>query len=567
MAYSVKDYQSLLAKSGYNVGPIDGIYGNQTRAAVIKYQKDNGLSPDGIVGDKTWGSLTGSTKQPTLFSNKSTSTTAPTNTVVTGQPTNTRPAKDKTGIGGLLDNIYGDKKPDDTSKGGINGIIDIVKGAGKDLLEYVKDVAHFEPGKSDPNSSPFIQPKTDQPTTDTGTVTTPPVDPRKDYIDTYLSGTETKDEWMGEAKTLAEQQASLQYDNQVARIKQLAAKAKMQADNELDQIGTQYGEMYGNIENQSYQRKSQIEQLLSSMGMLNTGAHVGNEQMISRDKDSQMNKVGLEHGNAILANRRAYDLADFNEQTDMDQLANLKDTFIAHELGLANKDYRKYVEDKTQHAEDNWYKDQDFKLRTDQFDYAKTRDTAQDAFRDKDWERAGEWHEGDVQFREDQQKHAEEMDKLNYNLNVKKTDAEITAEKRDYDLKLKSFNHEVEMDKQNLALKKQEIANAYRASQQRFSSEMRDYYKDANLDLNAQKALNYENGRVDKQIEGAIAGGNAKLAAYYINTSNLPPNVKSAKLNQLTKSFGWSQKEMGVSNKLTTQDNAFWKIENGYGKG
>lgn len=52
---NVKLIQSLLARIGYNPGPIDGIFGTQTQQAVIAFQRDNGLVPDGIVGPATWG--------------------------------------------------------------------------------------------------------------------------------------------------------------------------------------------------------------------------------------------------------------------------------------------------------------------------------------------------------------------------------------------------------------------------------------------------------------------------------------------------------------------------------
>jgi len=50
----VKVLQSVLAKIGYNPGPIDGIFGSTTQQAVIQFQYDNGLNPDGIVGPMTW---------------------------------------------------------------------------------------------------------------------------------------------------------------------------------------------------------------------------------------------------------------------------------------------------------------------------------------------------------------------------------------------------------------------------------------------------------------------------------------------------------------------------------
>ncbi len=53
--------QERLISLGYSCGPagIDGIFGSQTKAAVIHFQKKNKLSPDGIVGVNTWQKLLG----------------------------------------------------------------------------------------------------------------------------------------------------------------------------------------------------------------------------------------------------------------------------------------------------------------------------------------------------------------------------------------------------------------------------------------------------------------------------------------------------------------------------
>lgn len=49
---SVKDLQQILG-----VTPQDGLFGLKTKQAVQKYQRERGLFPDGIVGEKTWALL------------------------------------------------------------------------------------------------------------------------------------------------------------------------------------------------------------------------------------------------------------------------------------------------------------------------------------------------------------------------------------------------------------------------------------------------------------------------------------------------------------------------------
>lgn len=53
----VRQIQTKLKNWGYYKGNIDGIYGSQTLKAVKDFQKKNGLTVDGIVGDKTLAAL------------------------------------------------------------------------------------------------------------------------------------------------------------------------------------------------------------------------------------------------------------------------------------------------------------------------------------------------------------------------------------------------------------------------------------------------------------------------------------------------------------------------------
>lgn len=54
---TVKQIQKKLANLGYYTGSIDGIYGSKTEAAVRAYQRDYGLTVDGIAGTNTLASL------------------------------------------------------------------------------------------------------------------------------------------------------------------------------------------------------------------------------------------------------------------------------------------------------------------------------------------------------------------------------------------------------------------------------------------------------------------------------------------------------------------------------
>jgi hypothetical protein len=49
----VSQLQEALAEAGFDAGPADGTFGEQTEAAVVAFQQANGLSVDGRVGPET----------------------------------------------------------------------------------------------------------------------------------------------------------------------------------------------------------------------------------------------------------------------------------------------------------------------------------------------------------------------------------------------------------------------------------------------------------------------------------------------------------------------------------
>ncbi len=57
MGNEVSEIQRVLKDKGYYNGAVDGIFGTATKSAVTRFQEDNGLSADGIVGNKTLSAL------------------------------------------------------------------------------------------------------------------------------------------------------------------------------------------------------------------------------------------------------------------------------------------------------------------------------------------------------------------------------------------------------------------------------------------------------------------------------------------------------------------------------
>jgi len=53
----VRELQERLERLGFDPGPLDGIFGPRTEAAVTRFQRSRGLVPDGVVGPATWKAL------------------------------------------------------------------------------------------------------------------------------------------------------------------------------------------------------------------------------------------------------------------------------------------------------------------------------------------------------------------------------------------------------------------------------------------------------------------------------------------------------------------------------
>lgn len=81
----VKKLQQQLNSNGYSLD-VDGQFGSATKSAVSDYQKKNGLTVDGIVGDETWGKLGSVAGDVNTSASQSGSSTAGTDTVARVTP-------------------------------------------------------------------------------------------------------------------------------------------------------------------------------------------------------------------------------------------------------------------------------------------------------------------------------------------------------------------------------------------------------------------------------------------------------------------------------------------------
>ena len=54
---AVRELQIALQETGNDPGPIDGVFGSQTEAAVRALQAERGIAVDGIVGPITWRNI------------------------------------------------------------------------------------------------------------------------------------------------------------------------------------------------------------------------------------------------------------------------------------------------------------------------------------------------------------------------------------------------------------------------------------------------------------------------------------------------------------------------------
>ncbi len=60
----VKTLQRSLRRLGWAPGPVDGLFGPRTEAAVRRFQTARGLTPDGVAGPATWRTLGRALERP-----------------------------------------------------------------------------------------------------------------------------------------------------------------------------------------------------------------------------------------------------------------------------------------------------------------------------------------------------------------------------------------------------------------------------------------------------------------------------------------------------------------------
>ncbi len=54
---TIRSVQRVLKRCGYNCGTADGVMGTKTKRALKNFQRDNGLTADGVIGQETLDAL------------------------------------------------------------------------------------------------------------------------------------------------------------------------------------------------------------------------------------------------------------------------------------------------------------------------------------------------------------------------------------------------------------------------------------------------------------------------------------------------------------------------------
>jgi len=93
---SVRSHQQALKDKGYDPGPIDGIHGPRTSAAVREYQKKEGMTVTGRFDDDTMGRLSGTGTVRTGSDGTAPASTSPAASPSTGTSADTRPPAKQT---------------------------------------------------------------------------------------------------------------------------------------------------------------------------------------------------------------------------------------------------------------------------------------------------------------------------------------------------------------------------------------------------------------------------------------------------------------------------------------
>lgn len=109
---AVKELQTNLnTVGGYNLD-VDGGFGKKTKAAVVDYQKKNGLAVDGVVGDETNGSLAKAIAAKTAAAVSPTKATSPTKQSTSRKTSSKQTTVSKSVSTATPDLRYAEKAPD-----------------------------------------------------------------------------------------------------------------------------------------------------------------------------------------------------------------------------------------------------------------------------------------------------------------------------------------------------------------------------------------------------------------------------------------------------------------------
>lgn len=333
---------------------------------------------------------------------------------------------------------------------------------------------------------------------------TDPLAAKDAYLSQFQTGITSQQDYLAQAKDIAQGRATLEYDSQIGRLKSLAQQAKTGLQTQLSSLPQQYNVAKDEANQQAYSRQAMVDAILAKSGMMNSGAAAGNTQLVQNDLSKETGKINLAQTTDINALNAKLSDVDTNLASDTSELGRLKDVFISNALAQSQKDYQGYYSDQMGKAEDSFWKGQDsinqradLNLKADQANSAVQSEQAR-------LESENKWHQ------------------------------------MDYDAKIADIQSSIQMNREKIIADKQNVSAKIAQSKSQYDNDFYRWMQQSKIEQSGIDSMRKENDALDTKILAAIGQNQPEIISWLIGTSNLPEEAKAGKLLQIKESMGYT---------------------------